>query len=412
MSFLDRLRGGATGGRLLTAETSHEGDRVTTLELFFDLVYVFAFTQVTTLMSGRPDALGVVEGLVMLALLWAPWTSFAWLANQAHANRGVVRIGLVTATVVMFVAALAVPAAFRDAHASMLGAIVLVVCFVLVQVIHAVVYLVAAGDDTGLRRQIIISDTAGLVPAAVLLVIGGIVGQPFQVWIWLVAAAVMWLVIWLTSNGGNWRIQSMAHFAERHALVVLLAIGESVVAVGAGVAHEELGGAVIGGAVMGVLIAFGLWWTYFDHLAGKAERELSRMLPSTRRVGAATDSYTYYHLALVAGIVLVALGIERIMEGVAHADPAGWFTAIALGAGASLYLAGTAFFWRRVSGEWALPRLGGAVLSLLVIPIVALTPALVGLAVGLAALAALVVVEQVLGRHGEWLTARGRVPVD
>jgi low temperature requirement protein LtrA len=404
MSLLGRLRQGAVASRLLTAETSREGDRVTTLELFFDLVYVFAFTQVTALMSHRPDGVGVVQGLVMLALLWGPWCSFAWLANQAHANRGIVRIGLVAATVIMFVASLAVPEAFRDEHAGVLGPMVILACYVLVQTVHAVVYLIAAGDDRGLRRQIVVSDLSAMLPAAALLLIGGLVGSPFQTWIWLVAAVLQWLVIWLTSNGGDWRINSLAHFAERHGLVVLLAIGESVVAVGVGVSHEPLGAAVIIGSVLGVLIAFGLWWTYFDHLAGKAERELGRMLPD-RRVAASTDSYTYLHLALVAGIVLVALGIERIMEGVAQTEPSGWFTAVALGGGGGLYLAGTAFFWRRVSGEWALPRFAGATLSLLVIPVIALTPALVGLAVGLAAIAALIVAEQVLGRHGKWRAA-------
>ena len=309
------------------------------------------------------------------------------------------------ATVVMFTASLAVPEAFRDPRHPLIGPMVIVACYALVQAVHATVYLVAAGGDRGLRRQIVVSEARAMLPAAALLLIGGLVGDPYQTWIWLVAAVLQWLVIWLTSNGGDWRIQSVAHFAERHGLVVLLAIGESVVAVGVGVSHEPLGAAVIVGSVLGLLIAFGLWWTYFDHLARKAEREISRMLPSSRRVAASTDSYTYLHLALVAGIVLVALGIERIMEGVAGAEPSGWFTAIALGGGGSLYLAGTAFFWRRVSGEWALPRLAGAVLAALVIPIIAVAPALVGLAVALAALAVLVVAEQLLGRRGKWVTA-------
>ena len=139
----------------------------TSLELFFDLVYAFAFTQVTALMVHDETVTGVVQGLVVLLILWGPWASFAWLANQAHADRGIVRIGMIAATVIMFFASLAVPAAYRAADGPVLGTLVFATSFFLVQLVHMVVYLIAAGSDTALRRQIIVTESSALLPAAI-----------------------------------------------------------------------------------------------------------------------------------------------------------------------------------------------------------------------------------------------------
>jgi low temperature requirement protein LtrA len=262
--------------RLFTAETSREGDRATTLELFFDLIYVFAFTQVSGLMASGHDGIAVLQGLVILALIWWSWTSYTWLANQAHADRGIVRIAIILAIALMFIVSLVIPEAYDDLTGGLYAPMVFVVCLVAVRVVHAVTYVIAAGSDAGLRRQVIMSMSAALVPASALLVIGALVGAPYQVWIWLVAIVLDLVLVYLTSRGGNWRINSIAHFSERHSLVVILALGESVVAIGIGVGAEAVSTAIIIGSVLAVALAVGLWWVYFNHFAPKTEHLIGR----------------------------------------------------------------------------------------------------------------------------------------
>jgi low temperature requirement protein LtrA len=383
--------------RLLTAETSREGDRATTLELFFDLIYVFAFTQVSALMSHGHDGVAVLQGVVILALIWWSWTSYTWLANQAHADSGVVRIAILLAIALMFLVSLVIPEAYHDLEGGLFAPMVFVVCLVTVRVVHAVAYVIAAGSDAGLRRQVIVSMSAALVPASALLVIGALVGEPYQVWIWLVAIVLDLVLVYLTSrSGGNWRLNSAAHFSERHSLVVILALGESVVAIGIGVAAEPVSTAIIVGSVLAVALAVGLWWVYFHHFAPKIEHLIASKT-GIDRAGLATDVYTYLHLSLVAGIVIAALGIEQAMHSIEGLHALELFGAFALGGGVALYIAGTGFIWRRASGEWALIRFGGATLCVLLIPVLALLPAIVALAAVAVIVAVIVGTEQFFG---------------
>ena len=388
------------GSGLLGAETSREGDRATTLELFFDLVYAFAFTQVTALTVQEESAGGFLQGVVILALLWGPWASFSWLANQAHADRGLVRVGMIAATVIMFFASLAVPSAFREPGHALLGSLLFAAAFFLVQVIHMLVYLTAAGSDTGLRRQIIVTESSALLPAAALLSIGSLVGAPYQVWIWLVAVAFQWVMIYITSSGGNWRIKSVAHFAERYGLVVMLALGESIVAIGTGVAQLPLGGKVLLGSGLGIGIGFALWWAYFHHAAPRVEAAVARR-DGVQRTGIATDVYTFLHFPVIAGIVITALGIETSVGHVADSVPSGLFSAWALAGGTALYLAATGFIWLRVSGEWSLPRFAAGAVLLLSIPLLAVVPALVALGIVIVLVVAPAVAEGLLGQRAK-----------
>jgi low temperature requirement protein LtrA len=386
--------------RLLAAETSREGDRATTLELFFDLVYVFAFTQVSALMAQGHGGLSVLQGLVILALIWWSWTSYTWLANQAHADRGVVRLAVLLAIALMFLVSLVIPEAYADLPTGLFAPIVFVVCLVAVRVVHAVAYVIAAGSDAALRRQVILSMSAALIPAAALLVIGAMVGAPYQVWIWLVAIVLDLALVYLTSRGGEWRLNSVLHFAERHGLVVILALGESIVAIGIGVGREPVSVAIIVGSVLAVALAVGMWWIYFARFAAKTEHSVAER-DGVRRTGVATDVYTYLHLALVAGIVIAALGIEQAVHGVEDAHPFGLFGAVALGGGVGLYVAGTAVIWRRVAGEWALVRFAGATAFVLLIPVFALLPAVIGLGIAAVLIGLIVAAEQLLGARAK-----------
>ncbi|MET0725047.1 MAG: low temperature requirement protein A [Leifsonia sp.] len=383
-------------GRLLTAETSREGDRVTTLELFFDLVYVFAFTQVTQLMAHGHSAESVLQGLAVLALIWWSWTSFAWLTNQAHADRGIVQVGIMLAIAVMFIVSLVIPESFEDLEGGLFAPMVFVVGLTLVSIVHAVVYWIAAGEDAGLRRQILRSVGSLVLPVFALLSLGAIIGGPWQAWIWLGTALVEGVIIYVTSHGGDWRIYSMAHFAERHGLIVILALGESVVATGVGVAELAISVPIIIGSLFAITLAVAMWWNYFHHLSGGVEHALQRRR-GRARVDAATDVYTYMHPFVVAGIIIVALGVEQAMHDIEAPEPIGYFAAWALGGGLSLYLATTGFIWARVSGQWSLLRFGAAVLALVLVPVIAEQVALVALPILVVVSVGLAVFEEGLG---------------
>ena len=403
MSTRNPLAGLRTS-RLLTTETASEGDRVTTLELLFDLVYVFAFTQITQLMSHGHGAEGVLQGLAVLGMLWWTWVSYSWLANQAHADRGLIRIGVIVAMATMFVVSLVIPETFEDLEGGLYAPAVFVIGFELVVLTHAVVYVVAAGTDAGLRRQVIRTMGLASLPVAILLIAGVVLGGHPQTWFWCAAVLVEGVLVFVTSHGGDWRINSMAHFSERHGLIVILALGESIVAIGVGVAELPISGPILAGSLLAVGLAVGMWWNYFHHLAPKTEHALNAR-SGVDRVNAATDVYTYLHLPVVAGILIVALGVELAMHDVESAHELGSFAAWALGGGLALYLATTAFVWARVAGEWSILRLGAAVLALCLVPVMAAAPALLGLAVLLVISVAVGAAEGALRSQPTWSRA-------
>lgn len=370
---------------------SAETHRVTTFELFFDLVFVFAVTQVTVFMASQHSALGVLQGLVILTLIWWSWVAYSWLANQTHADEGIVRIGMTVAMIAMFGVALTIPEAFSDLEGGLFGPFVLAICYVIVRVVHAVLYIISAGDDVGLRKQVIRTSFAWVVGAG-LIIVGAVIGGEYEVWWWLAAIVVDALLTYLTSTGGNWRLHSPAHWTERYGLIVILALGESIVAIGVGAAALPVSAPILIGATLGVLLSVGLWWLYFDWIALAAEHILAK-LTGIARVTMATDGYTYLHYSLIAGIVVSALGVKEVLGHADSADPLGWFGAAALAGGTSLYLAGHGFFWYRMSGRWNYWRLGAATLLLLLMPWVALLPPLVALGLVVVVVLSLVVVE-------------------
>ena len=329
--------------------------RVTSLELLFDLVFVYAITQVTAFMAHDLSALGLARGMVLLALLWFAWTAYAWLGNQARADEGPVRLGLMVAMAGLFVAALALPEAFHDEAGGLDGPIVFAAAYAAVRLVHLAVYLVAAGSDAGLRRQL---GRAALVmvPPLGLLLIGGAIGPPWQLWWWLAAVAIDYGGVFAIGAGG-WRVNAPHHFAERHGLVIIIAIGESIISVGVGLAGAPINVALLTGSLLGMAIAVCLWWTYFDVVALVAERTLGR-LSGDARAAMARDSYTYLHLPMVAGIVFLALGIKTVLRQVAEVDathPAATLPAVAtwaLYAGPAVYLLSYAAFRLRNVGTF------------------------------------------------------------
>ncbi|WP_353827769.1 low temperature requirement protein A [Agromyces sp. SYSU T0242] len=398
-------RNDAGGGRRLIGRvrTADDTARVTTFELFFDLVYVFAFTQVSRLMAETHSGFGILQALIVLGLLWWTWCAYSWLANQAPADQGVVRIGMSAAMIAVFVIALAIPEAYEDLDGGWSGPLVLVIAYTVVRLIHMGLYLVAAGDDRALAMQVLRTQAVAMAPATILLLIGALVGGPAQTWIWL--AAFLWdvaLTYASSRGGGGWRIYSPGHWSERYGLIVILALGESIVAIGVGVAQEPIDAPITLGAALAVTLSILLWAAYFTRVAPAGEHELERRTDAARVV-LARDAYTYAHFVIVAGIILAALGVEDAMAHVTDPEPFGWFGAAALGGGLAVYLLGTVGFARVVGMAWPWVRIATALVMAAASPLLAIIAPMAALLVVVAIVAVGLAVDG--GRRGRTATA-------
>jgi low temperature requirement protein LtrA len=382
-----------------------EGHAVTTLELFFDLVFVFAITQVTAFMAEDLGGRGVLRGLLLLALLWWAWSSYAWLGNQARADEGVVRAGVITAMAAMFVVALAIPEAWDDGGGGLLAPLVLAGALAVVRLGHLVVYVLAAAGDDRLVRQVL-RMAAPVAVAAALLVLGAVLGGVAQTALWVLALVVDYAGVYL--SGTDWQLRAPRHFTERHGLILIIALGESLIAVGVGVSALPITVPVLAVALLGLAVGVALWWSYFDVVATVAERVVHGRT-GAERIRLARDSYTYLHFPMVAGIIFLALGLKKVAEYVADTErhtladalPA---TALwALYGGVAVYLLAHLAFRARNIGSINRPRAVVAVLLLVAPLFAARLPALAALAIVAAVVVGLICYEVV--RYAEARTA-------
>src|SRR5918993_2506004 len=294
-------------GGVLRARSGAE-ERVTPLELFFDLVFVFALTQVTGFLSDHPTWLGMLQGAALLTALWAAWGGYSWLTNAVPAEEVIpARLVIFCAMAAMFVAALAVPDAFGR-YGVLFGS-----AYFVVQLLHQLLYALATGSEPEQRRAVL-RLAPGLVVGPALLIVAGFLDGFAQGALWAVALAVGYGVAFVRSVSG-FRVHAR-HFAERHGLVVIIALGESIVAVGVGATGVGLGTSVLVAAVLGIVLAAALWWAYFDLSMLSAERRLFAAR-GEERARLARDSYSYLHLSMVGGIVFAALGIKQTLAHVA-----------------------------------------------------------------------------------------------
>lgn len=374
------------------ARPTGQDHRATPFELFFDLVYVFAITQITGYMARQRDAEGVLQGLMTLALLWGTWSGYTWLGNHSRADEGAPRAGMIVAMAAMFVLALAIP----DAWSGGPGSLVLVVAYLLVRWVHLAIYAVAARDDPGLRRQVAVT-WAPLAVSAVLLVSGALLGDRAQTVLFALALVVDWVGIYVTTRHGHWRLRSPAHLTERHGLFMILAIGESIVAVGAGAAGQPLSAALLLAAIQGIAVAVALWWSYFDTVSQAAARRLR----GEGRLRLAVEAYTYGHFPIIAGIVLAALGIEGVVAHASDTDRLGVFSALALYGGGALYLLGHLLFRLRIHHVFSGAHLAATGALLMIAPVAAMLPPLAAPVGVLAVLTVVIVVEA-------WRNGQGR----
>jgi low temperature requirement protein LtrA len=299
--------------------------RVTPLELFFDLVFVFGLTQVTSLMSDDPTWPGLGRGLLVLAAIWWAWTGYAWLTNTLEPEASAVRAAMVAAMAALLVVALAVPGAFGE------DAVLFAVAYLVVRLLFLLLYAIAGKHDPELLGAVARIAPAGLLAPAILIV-AGFLGGDIRIVLWIAALTVDYGGA-LIGRGTGWRV-SPAHFAERYGLIVIIALGESIVAIGVGATGAMLTVGVVTAATLAIVSLAALWWAYFDVYAVMGEREL-RAVSGAARVRFARDHYSYLHLPMIAGVVLFALGLKKTVE---HVDePLDLVPAAALCGGVALY---------------------------------------------------------------------------
>jgi low temperature requirement protein LtrA len=372
---------------------------VTPLELFFDLVFVFVLTQVTAYMAHELSWHGMLRGILVVILLWWAWTGYAWLANVVSAEQPQIKVVMFVSMAAMFLMALCIPEAFDDAPGGISGPIVLALCYLLFRIMHLLLFWLVSADDPGLRGQLIRFTPAVVGGTALLLIASEFRGWT-QTLLWVGALAVDYLGTALGGASG-WRLPAPGHFAERHGLIVIVALGESIVAIGVGVAERPISYPIIVASVLGLALASAMWWAYFDVSALQGEHALSSE-PIETRPRLARNAFSYAHLPLVISIVLVALGLKKVLEYVADtehhrlSDPLHGPPLAALLGGVVLYLlAHVVFKWLTVHLVSKI-RLATAAVLLIALPLVGHLPALGQLAVTAVVLVLALVVESVV----------------
>jgi low temperature requirement protein LtrA len=360
--------------------------RVAPLELFFDLVFVFALTQITYLMSENPTWEGLGQGMLVLTALWWAWGAYAWLTNYIDTEQDTERLLMLGAMAAMLVAALATPHVFGD------DALIFGLAYAAVRWLHIFIFAEANEHVDTATAVRVLSRTA--LPAPLLLIAAAFFDGTVQGAIWAVALVID-LAGPLVFGVRGFRV-SAGHFAERFGLIVIIALGESIVAIGAGIAGVELDTGLVVAAIFGVALSAALWWAYFDMTAVLSE-EYFRNLRGEERLLVARDAYSYLHLPLIAGILLVALGVKKT---VGHVDePLETVPAVALFGGIALYYAAHVAFRLRTAHTLSRERVVAALICLALIPLGTEVDSLVALGIAAGVAALLIAYESV--RHAD-----------
>jgi low temperature requirement protein LtrA len=337
---------------------------VTPLELFFDLVFVFALTQVTAFMAEELSWQGILRGALVIMLLWWAWVGYAWLANVASAEERPIKLAILAGMAAMFILALCIPEAFDDAPGGLDGPVVLAICYLLFRLMHLVIFLIISREDAGLRAQVLRFALSVVASSVVLLVASQFDGW-LQTGLWMLALLADYVG---TALGGfrGWRLPAPGHFSERHGLIIIVALGESIVALGIGASELSLDVKLVGVAVLGLALVSCPWWAYFGGDEEAPERALTSA-PRERRPGLAFNAFGYAYLALLLGIIAVAAGLEHA---IGHPfDDLDLAHALELAGGVAVFLAGMVAF-RLILGLGSVGwRAGALVAALATIPL-------------------------------------------
>lgn len=351
------------------------------LELFFDLVFVLAITQCTTLMSQKTTWGGVGEGILVLALLWWSWVGYAWLTSVLDPEEGAIRIVLFCAMASFLIAAICVPESFGGLATEF------ALAYAAVRVAHIALFLLASRDDPAFRRSVL-GLAVGTALGVALLIAGSFLDTGGQAALWSLALVFDMGEPYLFGAEG-WRLVP-GHFAERHGLIVIIALGESIVAIGVG-AGSSLTWGIAGAAVLGITVIAAMWWTYFDIVALVSARRLADAPEGRVRNELARDSYSFIHFPMVAGIILFALGLKKTLGHVDDSLDA--VPAFALLGGVAIYLLGLVAFRYRHVHSLNRRRLALAIVLFALMPAALALPSIAILAVLTILIWSLIVVE-------------------
>jgi low temperature requirement protein LtrA len=335
-------------------------ERVSTLELFFDLVFVFTVTQLTTVLTHELSWSSLGQVMLMLGVIWWMYAGYAWLTN-AVSTRGVARRAVLLGGMAGYlVLALAIPGAFNG------SGLAFGLAYAVVVAVHATLYVRLASDRSSEAIR-------GIVPfnlfSAGLVVLGGALGGAAQAVLWTVAVVLEWVTPHLAGGGESQQEFELApaHFVERHGLVIIVAIGESVVAIGIGASGLPVDAELVLVAILGLLLAAGLWWSYFGADDDAQAEEALTSAPADERPWMALYGFGVAHYFLLLGIVLVAVGLKK---GTGHAyDELTGAQALALGGGVALFLAADVAFRRVLRLGRSVHRAGAAVAALATVPL-------------------------------------------
>ncbi|WP_068271785.1 low temperature requirement protein A [Aldersonia kunmingensis] len=365
---------------------------VSQLELYFDLVFVFALTQVTDLLGVQTTAQNVLRAVLVLGVLWWAWVGYAWLGNVVRADEGVMRVVMFTATAAAFILALTIPEAFEDLPGELSGPVVFALGYFVIRAVHLGTFFVIGRNDPQLRRQLTRWVPSVLLGTAFLLIASQTEGW-VQIAFWIAALVGDYIGTYLSGQG--WRLRSPSHFAERHGLIIIVAIGESIVSIGIGVAHLPISWPIIIASLLGLTVSALLWWSYFDTAALAVEHALSDA-DERRQIHIAQRCYSYAHLPMVIGIVMVSLGLKKVLNYAGDeshhtiSDPLYGVPLFCLYGGAAVFVLALVYSKWFATHELGIVRLVLAGVILALIPLAAALPAIASLALLTAVLGALI----------------------
>ncbi len=383
-----------------------EGTRVSTTELIFDLVFVFAFIQVTTLMANDFTGEGVIHGVLVLAVLWSAWSISAWLTTRVRVDFGVVQVGFLTVMAVLFLLAVAAPEAFTDRSGGLNGPSVFALCYLVVRVLLLALRWYSLPAVRGL--SVVGLGVPALAGPGLILAAAFVPQRIFdrpeqislaQIGLWVLAVVIDYLVgIGLPLP--QRRIFSPVHWAERHSLIIVIALGESIISVGLAGSRLPASWPLLFSALFGVALTAALAWIYFDVVAIAGEQSLQRC-PPEHRPKLARDAYTFLHLPMIVGIIILSLGLKKELgygspESYRPETPLPGVTLYTLYGGVVLFLLAQVGFQSRVARLVATivwPRLAAVGLLVGLAPIIRSMPALGVLTILTAICLTLIIVE-------------------
>ncbi|HTE63681.1 MAG TPA: low temperature requirement protein A [Solirubrobacteraceae bacterium] len=375
------------------ARTREQEQRATTLELFYDLVFVFAITQISHLLLEHLSWDGVGQSVVVLLAVWWSWNYTTWVTNELDPESIVVRVLLIALMLATLLMAIAIPEAFGDQALLFAGA------YVAIQVGRHLFLTFVAGEPGTIERERAGQILVWFVAAGALWIAGALADGTARTLLWIGALAIdygaplvtYWVPRRTRLGGETWDVQ-VSHFAERFQLFVIIALGESIVITGATTSQLELDAGRLAAFAVAFLGSAALWWLYFNYVARIAERRLEL---AANRTALARDAYTYLHVVLVAGVIVTAVGDELVIAHPTEVLPGREVAAVV--AGPAIYLLAHALFRWRMAGSISWKRLGGALACVAAGAVGLVAPALVLATLVTAILIAVIAAEQVAG---------------